>query len=119
MPADTLVNSTTLDLLSSPYLILTLGSNSFTLTDIISDESSAPNARTIDLLGVISGPGFDSTQARFLLQFNQAGGANTTISYAGTVTAIGAVPEPSTFILAGLGGLGFVAFVRRNRLQAA
>jgi hypothetical protein len=112
----TVVTSTVLDLVSSPYLTLTLGGNSFTATFLVSDGSAAANARTIDLTGTIVGVGFDPTPARFLLQFNQAGGAGTTISYSGTLTA-SPVPEPSSMVLAALGGVAMLGLRWRRRLR--
>ncbi len=59
---------------------------------------------------------FDSTG--FFLSFGptQAGGFPT---LSGTIESFSIVPEPSTFVLASLGGLGLVAFGIRRRKQAA
>jgi hypothetical protein len=114
--AGTVVNSTALNLLASPVLTLTLAPNSFFAQFVTADVVPIANARTIDLVGLITGVGFDPTPARFILQFNQAGGPNTTISYAGTLSAI-AIPEPSSCVLMGVGGIFVLAYSRFRRAR--
>jgi hypothetical protein len=112
----TVVNSTPLNLLASPVLTLTLAPNSFFAQFVTADVVPIANARTIDLVGLFTGVGFDPTPARFILQFNQAGGPNTTVSYAGTLSAI-AIPEPSSCVLMGVGGIFVLAYSRFRRAR--
>jgi hypothetical protein len=112
----TVVTSSTLNLLASPYLTLSQGTNQFQALVLTADVVPVPNSRTIDLTGILTGTGFDPTPARFILQFNQAGGPNTTISYAGTLSAI-AIPEPSSCVLMGVGGIFVMAYARFRRAR--
>jgi len=118
VPANTVIQSTDLDLTSTPHLTLTLNLDSFTATSVIADAHPLPGSRTIALGGVIAGPGFTTTPALFILQFSQAGGPTTTISYSGTLAAL-PVPEPSSIALMGIGSLGIAGLgLRRARRKA-
>jgi hypothetical protein len=117
VPTDTVVNSTNLDL-SAPggsYLTLTLGSgasqDSFIATALVSDATGV-GSRTLNLTGLIAGPGFTTTPANFVLVFSQSGGAGDTISYGGTLSA--SVPEPGSMILMGMGLIGALGVSRRR-----
>jgi len=114
----TLVTSTTLQFTSAPFLTLTLGTSQFTTSAIITDQNTpGTNFRVVIANGTISSTvnAFDTTPARFILSFTQAGGPGTTISYSGTLTAL-AVPEPSGVALLSLGlaPVGVLAWRRRK-----
>jgi len=116
VPANTVVNSDTLDLnaaggTAAPFLKLTLGSDSFTATTLLSSTSVGGNTQVVELQGIIAGPGFSTTPADFALSFTQAGGPNTAISFSGTLSAI---PEPASIILMGMGLIGAMGVSRRR-----
>ncbi len=116
VPANTVINSTPLQLSGPPFLTLTLGTSQFVASTLITDANiPGSDFRTIVLGGLITGVGFDPTSARFILQFNQAGGPGTTISYSGTVVA-NPVPEPSSVALIACGlAAPALALARRRR----
>jgi len=114
VPANTIINSSQLTLTSSPELTLNLGGPTgdfFIATTIASDASGGANSRTIELDGLISGPGFTTTPGHFILNFSQSGGPGNAIGYSGTLSA---VPEPASLTLLGVGALGAWRLVRRK-----
>lgn len=113
VPSGTIIDSTKLDLSASPYLTLTLGSDSFTASTLVSSTTPDNNSRVIELEGVIAGPGFTTTPAEFVLSFSQSGGSGNAIAYGGTLSATG-VPEPSSMTLMGIGLIVALAVNRRR-----
>jgi opacity protein-like surface antigen len=89
-----------------------------TLTTVESINRGTLDAITLRLTGTIDGPGFDNTPALLILGATQARGPGlgNAISVSLSNTAeTSAIPEPSTWVMMGLGfiGLGYAA-VRRS-----
>jgi hypothetical protein len=88
------------------------------LTAVLSINRATPNAITVTLTGTVSDSDllFVGVPIRFIFSANQVGGPGTAIGAGFTNTTV--VPEPSTWVMLGLGfvGLGFAA-VRRAKAQ--
>jgi hypothetical protein len=85
----------------------------------------APNFITVELTGMVTGPagsGFLDTPAEMLLSATQVRGPGGAVSVSLTNTAeTSAIPEPSTWVMMGLGfvGLGYAAVRRGSKDRTA
>lgn len=81
----------------------------------------APNFITVSLTGTVTGPGFTDTPAEMLISATQVAGPGGSVSLSLTNTATSTVPEPSTWVMMGLGfvGLGYAAVRRSSKDRTA
>jgi hypothetical protein len=100
-----------------------LGSFKETITTVDSINRGTRNAITVLLQGTIMGPGFDNTPITFLLSANQNGGPPRGAIQSGFTefAMTSGVPEPSTWVMMGLGfvGLGYAAVRRGSKDRSA
>jgi hypothetical protein len=100
-----------------------LGSFVETLTTVDSINRGTRNAITVQLSGTVTGPGFADVPITFTLTANQnAGPPHGAITAGFTESAMTAVvPEPSTWVMMGLGfvGLGYAAVRRSSKDRRA
>jgi hypothetical protein len=86
-------------------------------TDTTTTSSASFVGDELDLAGsgILSGPGVPAgTKGVLDLSFTQAGGTGDLISGSGSFVATAAIPEPSTWAMLLLGGLG-LAYAARSR----
>ena len=89
------------------------GSNSSTITSGLASYIGSGVTFNVDLTGKTSGAGSTSSGPLNQISYGAGGSGYGTVEIVYHYTAPAAVPEPSTFALLGLGGLGFA--VRRFR----
>jgi hypothetical protein len=90
-----------------------------TLTTVVSINRATPDAITVKLEGMLSDADglFANTPAELILSANQVGGPGFTVGVSLTNTAsTGVVPEPSTWVMMGLGfgALGYAGTRKRK-----
>jgi hypothetical protein len=75
----------------------------------------------VTAVGELMGPGAGTNVSELDLSFTQAGGAGEKISGSATYTTSSTVPEPSTWVMMGIGfvGLGYAASRRRAKVHAS
>jgi PEP-CTERM motif len=99
------------------------GSFTELLDTVVSINRGTMNAITVQLSGTVMGPGFDDTPITFTLTANQnAGPPHGAITAGFTESAVTTgVPEPSTWVMMGLGfvGLGYAAVRRGSKGRSA
>jgi PEP-CTERM motif len=103
----------------------TAGSDMFTetLTTVTSINRGSLNAIIVSLKGTLTDTGglFTDTPISLILTANQAGGPGNVVSASLTNTSSSAIPEPSTWVMMGLGfaGLGYAAVRRGSKDRTA
>lgn len=108
--------------LSSPLVETWTGAfGSFTETlTSFSVTRTGTNSITIDLSGMLAGPGGISESVAAILSANQSGGPGTAIGWALTNANVSPTPIPATLPLfaTGLGGLGLLGWRRKRKATA-
>jgi PEP-CTERM motif len=93
------------------------------LDSVVSIDRTTRNAITVELSGVVNDTMglFKDTPAFMLLAATQVGGPGRAISVSLTNSAVTSVPEPSTWVMMGLGfvGLGYAAVRRGSKGRSA
>lgn len=88
-----------------------IGPNAF--SDTLTEKAPTVNGDIVDVsaFGELVGPGAGKNTSELDLSFTQAGGAGHSISGSATYTTSSVVPEPSTWVMLGIGfvGLGYAA----------